>query len=64
MRNRRDRKPADAHDWDARADLAITAAMEMPDGPERTEALRKAQQLKSAADMKKYLASKELKAPI
>jgi hypothetical protein len=42
-----------AHDWDARVQQALAEARKLPDGPERSEALRKAEQLRLAADMKK-----------
>jgi hypothetical protein len=43
------------HDWDARAEEALAEARKLPNGPERSEALRKAGQLRLAADMKRLL---------
>ena len=40
----------DRHDWDARAQEALEQAPDMPRGPERSEALRKASLLRVAAD--------------
>ncbi|MET0724076.1 MAG: hypothetical protein ABWY64_25055 [Tardiphaga sp.] len=40
----------DLQDWDARAADALEAARQMPAGPERIEALKKAGVLRSAAD--------------
>ncbi|MDB5548840.1 MAG: hypothetical protein JWR73_175 [Tardiphaga sp.] len=53
---------ADSRDWDVRASEAMAIAQEMPAGPEREEAIRKAMQLRSAAEMKGYLSSGEMKA--
>ena len=44
-----------AHDWDTRAEQALAEARRMPNGPERSKALRKAGQLRVAADMKRLL---------
>lgn len=54
---------ADSRDWSIRAAEALAIAQTMPPGPERDEAIRKAEQLRSAAEMKGYLSSGELKAP-
>jgi hypothetical protein len=40
----------DRHDWDARAVEALDEARELPKGPLRTEALKKAGLLRVAAD--------------
>jgi hypothetical protein len=51
------------HDWFARAAEALEKARKMKPGRERNEALKKAGQLQSAADMMGYLNSKELRPP-
>jgi hypothetical protein len=51
------------HDWFARAAEALQKARKMKPGAERNEALKKAGQLQSAADMMGYLKSKELRPP-
>jgi hypothetical protein len=43
----------DPHDWDARAEDALTRARKMKPGPARAEALKKAGQLQVAADLKR-----------
>jgi hypothetical protein len=53
----------DRHDWFARAAEALQKARKMKPGAERNEALKKAGQLQSAADMMGYLKSKELRPP-
>jgi hypothetical protein len=53
----------DRHAWYTRAAEALESARKMKPGPERSEALKKAGQLRSAADIKGYLASKELRPP-
>jgi hypothetical protein len=53
----------DRHDWAARAAEALEKARKMKPGTERTEALKKAGQLRVAADIKGYLASRELRPP-
>ncbi|MEA2887441.1 MAG: hypothetical protein QOD11_1801 [Bradyrhizobium sp.] len=51
------------HDWFARAAEALEKARGMKPGPERNDALKKAGQLQSAADMFGYLKSNELRPP-
>jgi hypothetical protein len=51
------------HDWQARAAEALAKARRMKPGIERNDALKKAGQLQSAADMMGYLKSKELQRP-
>jgi len=63
MRTDRDGKLPDKHDWQARATEALDKARKMKPGAERNEALKKAGQLQVAADIKGYLASKELQPP-
>lgn len=46
----KDEPPPD--DWDARVRQALAQAHELPDGPERSEAFRKAEQLRINADIK------------
>jgi hypothetical protein len=53
----------DRHGWFARAAEALEQARKMKPGPERNDALKKAGQLQSAADMMGYLKSKELRPP-
>jgi hypothetical protein len=49
----------DRHDWDARAFEELANAKKLPPGSKRTEAIRKAGQLRVAADMKNVLMAKE-----
>ena len=51
----------DQRDWSVRAAEAFANAATMPDGPARDEAMRKAEQLRTAAEMKGYLSSNEMK---
>ncbi|HEU0083008.1 MAG TPA: hypothetical protein VFQ87_09055 [Bradyrhizobium sp.] len=53
----------DRHDWYARAAEALEKARKMKPGADRTAALKKAGQLQVAADIKGYLASRELRPP-
>jgi hypothetical protein len=50
---------ADRHDWDARASEALENAKKLPPGSKRIEAIKKAGQLRVAADMKDLLMAKE-----
>jgi hypothetical protein len=45
------KSPERARDFDADADQSLAAARDMPPGPERNEALKKAGQLRNAADV-------------
>jgi hypothetical protein len=63
MRNDSKGQSPDRHDWLARAAEALTRARKMKPGAERNEALKKAGRLQTAADIKGYLASKELQPP-
>jgi hypothetical protein len=47
------------HAWDARASEALANAKRLPPGSERSEAIKKAGQLRIAADMKDWLTAKE-----
>jgi hypothetical protein len=47
---RRERNDPDIHDSAIRADEALAEALQMPNGPARNEALKKAGQLRVAAD--------------
>jgi hypothetical protein len=49
----------DSHDWAARASHALTQAKRLPPGSMRLEAIRKAEQLRVAADMKNFLMLKD-----
>ena len=53
------RNDADSHDWAARAAEALAQANRLPPGLKRSEAIRKAGQLRIAADMKNLLMPKE-----
>jgi hypothetical protein len=48
----------DSHDWDARASEARANAKKLPQGSKRTDAIKKAGQLRIAADMKNFLMTK------
>lgn len=63
MPGNRNAELPDRHDWHARAAEALEKARKMKPGDERTEALKKAGQLQVAADVKGYLASRELRPP-
>jgi hypothetical protein len=45
----------DPHDWQARAEDALEKARKMKPGPARVEAMKKAGQLRVAADLKRAL---------
>ena len=45
----------DRHDWDARASEALANAKKLPPGSKRADAIKKAGQLRIAADMKCFL---------
>jgi hypothetical protein len=49
----------DRHDWDARASDALENAKKLPPGSKRIEAIKKAGQLRIAADMKDLLMARE-----
>jgi hypothetical protein len=49
----------DNHDWAARASHALAQAKKLPPGSMRSEAIRKAEQLRLAADMKNFLMLKD-----
>ena len=53
------RNDLDSHDWAARASQALAQAKKLPPGLKRSEAIRKAEQLRIAADMKSWLMAKE-----
>jgi hypothetical protein len=53
------RNGLDSHDWAARAAEALAQAKRLPPGSMRSEATRKAGQLRFAADMKEWLKAKE-----
>jgi hypothetical protein len=52
------RNDLDRHDWAARASRALAQAKKLPSGSKRFEAIRKAEQLHFAAEMKKWLMPK------
>lgn len=45
----------ESHNWDARADLALAQATLLPAGAERDSAMRRVDQLRVAADMRRLL---------
>ena len=49
----------DNHDWAARASHALAQAKKLPPGSMQAEAVRKAEQLRFAADMKDFLMLKD-----
>jgi hypothetical protein len=53
------RSDLDIHDWAARASEALTQAKKLPPGSLRSQAIKKAGQLRVAADMKNLLMSKK-----
>ena len=48
----RTRQSSDIHDLDAKAVAALEEARDLPPGPERTEAMKKAGIIRNAADIK------------
>ena len=60
---RRRSTPANTHDGAGRADEALAEARKLPKGPVRNEALKKASQLRLAADMKGILFAKRGRPP-
>jgi hypothetical protein len=52
------RNNLDRHDWAARASQALARAKKLPPGSKRSEAIRKAEQFRYAAEMKKWLMPK------
>jgi hypothetical protein len=52
------RSDIDSHDWVARASQALAQAKKLPPGSKRSEAIRRAGQLRTAADMKNWLTAK------
>jgi hypothetical protein len=56
-------EPSPTPNWDAKAVGAILEAESLPPGSERTKALKKADQLRNAADIYRYVFSTELRPP-
>jgi hypothetical protein len=56
-------EPSPTPDWDAEEVGAALDAQSLPPGSERTEALKKADQLRNAADVYRYVFSTELRPP-
>jgi hypothetical protein len=52
-----------SHDFEAEAEEALAAAREMPPGPERIEALKRAGQLRKAADVDGVIFAKRGRPP-
>jgi hypothetical protein len=63
MRKDSKEQSPERHEWFARAAEALEKARKMKPGRERDDALKKAGQLRSAADVTGYLKSKELQPP-
>lgn len=61
MRRHAKDEAIDRHDWDARAQEALDEAGKMPQGPARTEAMKKAGQLRMAAELKELLTTRPSK---
>jgi hypothetical protein len=61
MRKRPNQQGPDSHEWNARAQEALDEARRLPHGPARTEAMKKAGQLRLAADLQESLATKPAK---
>jgi hypothetical protein len=57
-------EPSPTPDWDAKTVEFVLEAESLAAGPERIEALKKADQLCKAADIYRYVFSTELKPPI
>jgi hypothetical protein len=57
------RNDLDRHDWATRASEALAQAKQLPAGAMRFEAIRKAEQLGLAAEMRKWLIPKKPTAP-
>jgi hypothetical protein len=57
----RPRNDLDRHDWATRASQGLAQARQLPVGSMRSEAIRKAEQLGFAADMRKWLIPKKPK---
>jgi len=53
------REDPDRRDWAAQASEALAQARKLPAGSMRSEAIRKAEQLGFAADMRKWLIPKK-----
>ena len=53
------RNDLDCHDWATRASEALAQAKQLPAGAMRFEAIRKAEQLGFAAEMRKWLIPKK-----
>jgi hypothetical protein len=53
------RNDLDRHDWATRASEALAQARQLPPGAMRFEAIRKAEQLGFAAEMRKWLIPKK-----
>ena len=56
-------EPSPTPDWDAKTVEAILEAENLPPGSERIEARKKADQLRNAADVYRYVFSAELRPP-
>jgi hypothetical protein len=61
MNRRQKIRGEESHDWNARAQEALDEARKMPQGAARTEAMKKAGQLRVAAEMKELLSTRSNK---
>jgi hypothetical protein len=61
--NKRNPGPSPTPDWGAKTVEAILEAQSLPPGSERIEALKKADRLRNAADVYRYVFSTELRPP-
>ena len=59
VKRRRTFSGAENHDWDARAQDALDAARKLPHGAARSDAMKRAGQLRVAADMKGLLSTRQ-----
>jgi hypothetical protein len=56
-------EPSPTPDWDAETVEAVLEVQSLPPGSERIDALKKADQLRNAADVYRYVFSTELRPP-
>jgi hypothetical protein len=56
-------KPSPTPDWDAETVEAVLEVQILPPGSERIDALKKADELRNAADVYRYVFSTELRPP-
>ena len=56
-------EPSPTPDWDAETVEAVLEVQSLPPGSERIDALKKADELRNAADVYRYVFSTELRPP-